>query len=63
MLGPWRLFRVVFRIVVFSTLTWVLLALLWAFLPSPTAEHEGDNGTDYPTAVLRAGKSLTRVYE
>lgn len=63
MCGPWKLLRIVFRVILFGALTWFLLALLWAFLPSPIPEHDGDSGTDYPTSVLRSGKTLTRVYE
>ncbi|KAG0649764.1 hypothetical protein D0Z07_3880 [Hyphodiscus hymeniophilus] len=63
MYGPWRLFRVVFKIILFGTLAWFLLALLWAFLPSFVPEHDGDNGTDYATSVLRSRKTLTRIYD
>jgi hypothetical protein len=61
--GPWKLLRFVFRVVLFGALVWFILALLWAFLPTPTTEHDGDNGSNYATAQLRAGKTLTRVYK
>jgi hypothetical protein len=59
MIRPWK----IVRIVLWGVFAWFVLALLWAFLPSPPSEHDGDNGTDYATSVLRAGKTLTRVYE
>ncbi|RDL36835.1 uncharacterized protein BP5553_06187 [Venustampulla echinocandica] len=61
--GPWKLLRFVVRIVLRAILLWFLLALLWAFLPSPSREPDGNNDSDYSTAVLRAGKVLTRVYD
>jgi hypothetical protein len=61
--GPWKLFRFVLRVAFFGVLAWVILALLWAFLPSPLRDHNPDNGSLYPTSQLRAGKTLTRVYE
>ena len=61
--GPWQLFRFVLRVVFFGVLAWFILALLWAFLPSPLKDYEPDNGNLYATSQLRAGKSLTRVYE
>jgi hypothetical protein len=56
---PWK----IFRIVLLGVLTWFILAWLWAFLPFPSSEHDGDNGTDYATSVLLSDKTLTRVYE
>ena len=55
----WKLIR----IALWGAFAWFTLALLWAFIPSPTSEHDGDNGTDYATSVLRTGRTLTRVYE
>ncbi|KAE9372817.1 hypothetical protein N431DRAFT_505124 [Stipitochalara longipes BDJ] len=61
--GPWKLFRFVLRVVFFSVLAWVILALLWAFLPAPLRDDDPDNGSTYATSRLRAGKTLTRVYD
>jgi hypothetical protein len=61
--GPWKLFRFVLRSVFFGVLAWVILALLWAFLPSPLRDHDPDSGSLYATSQLRAGRTLTRVYE
>jgi hypothetical protein len=61
--GPSKLLRFVLRVVLFGALVWFILALLWAFLPAPTTEHDGDNGSNYATAQLRVGKTLTRVYK
>jgi hypothetical protein len=63
MLGPWKLFRIILRIILSGILACIVLALLWAFLPSPSTERDSDNGADYATSVLRAGNVLTRVYE
>ncbi|PMD15072.1 hypothetical protein NA56DRAFT_650465 [Hyaloscypha hepaticicola] len=60
--GPWKLFRFILRVTFFGVLAWFILALLWAFLPSPPSDHNPDNGSLYPTSQLRAGKALTRVY-
>ncbi|PMD32405.1 hypothetical protein L207DRAFT_440479 [Hyaloscypha variabilis F] len=60
---PWKLLRLALRIVFFSLLTWFILALLWAFLPAPLRDNDPDNGSIYATARLRAGKTLTRVYD
>ncbi|CZR68968.1 uncharacterized protein PAC_18869 [Phialocephala subalpina] len=57
-IGPWRALRIALRIVLFSALAWLVLALLWAFLPSP-AMIKTDG---HVASILRAGKSLTRVY-
>jgi hypothetical protein len=61
--GPWKLLRIVLRIVLSAVLAWFVLALLWAFLPSPLRDNDPDNGSLYATSRLRAGKTLTRVYE
>jgi hypothetical protein len=61
--GPWKLFRFVLRVALLGLLAWVILALLWAFLPSPLSDHDPDNGSLYATSQLRAGKTVTRVYE
>jgi len=61
-MGPWKLIRLVLRVVVWGVAGWLVLAALWAGLPSPSSEHDGDNGIDYPTSVLSSGKVLTRVY-
>lgn len=58
MIRPWK----IIRIVLWSFFAWFFLALLWAFLPFPSFEREGDNGNDYATSVLRAGQTLNRVY-
>jgi hypothetical protein len=63
MCGPWKLLRIALKTIFFGALAWFLLALLWAFLPSPIPELNGDNAINYPTSVLRSGKTLTRVYE
>ena len=60
--GPWKLLRFVLRVAFFGVLAWFILALLWAFLPSPPRDHDPDNGSLYATSQLRAGKILTRVY-
>ncbi|CAG8957473.1 hypothetical protein HYFRA_00011454 [Hymenoscyphus fraxineus] len=41
--------RFALRIVLYIVLTWLALALLWAFLPSPNPERADGNGVDYPT--------------
>jgi len=61
--GPWKLFRFVLRVAFFGVIAWIILALLWAFLPSPLRDPNPDNGSLYATSQLRAGKTLTRVYE
>jgi len=61
--GPWKLLRLVLRIVFFSVVAWFILALLWAFLPAPLRDSDPDNGSIYATSRLRAGNTLTRVYE
>ncbi|EEP80186.1 predicted protein [Uncinocarpus reesii 1704] len=48
------------RIAFASIFAWIVLALVYAGLPSPPPR---DNGTDYPTKVLRSGKTLTRIYK
>jgi len=58
MIRPWK----IVRIILWSFFTWFILALLWAFLPFPSSDHDGDNGNGYATSVLRAGQTLTRVY-
>jgi hypothetical protein len=58
MIRPWKLLR----IILFSVLSWFLLALLWAYIPSPSPELNNSNGTSYPTSVLLSGRTLTRVY-
>lgn len=55
--------RIALRVILWTVLSWFLLLLLWLFLPYPSVEHDGDNGVDYASRVLRAGKTLTRVYE
>ena len=62
MLSPWRLLRIALRTILSGTLIWLVLALLWAFLPTPIPEHDGD-GAQYATSVMRTGKTLTRVYK
>lgn len=62
MFGPWKLLRFFLRIILWSVLGWLILVVLWIGLPFPVHEHEGDNGADYATSVLRGGKWLTRVY-
>jgi hypothetical protein len=61
--GPWKLFRFVLRVILSAVLAWFVLALLWAFIPSPLRDHDPDNGSIHATSRLRAGKTLTRVYE
>lgn len=61
MIGPWKLCRIIWRLFLAIFGSWLLLALLWALLPFPSAEHN-DNGTDYATKVLLSGKTLRRVY-
>jgi uncharacterized BrkB/YihY/UPF0761 family membrane protein len=61
--GPWKVLRFVLRLLFSALLLWFVLALLWAFLPSPLRDHDPDNGGLYTTSRLRAGKTLTRVYE
>ncbi|KAE8445355.1 hypothetical protein EG329_013477 [Mollisiaceae sp. DMI_Dod_QoI] len=57
-IGPWRAFRIGLRIVLFSFLTWLVLALLWAFLPSPaTIQSE-----QHAAPILRSGSPLTVAY-
>jgi hypothetical protein len=51
----------VVRLVLYGLLLWVLLVVLWLALPSPSVEFSGPNA--YSTAVLKASKTLTRVYE
>ncbi|KAL7923939.1 hypothetical protein ACQKWADRAFT_288320 [Trichoderma austrokoningii] len=58
MIGPWKLFRIIWRLLLAIFGTWLALGLLWAFLPFPS----GDNGADYATKVLLDGKTLRRVY-
>jgi hypothetical protein len=58
MIGPWKLLRIILRLVLAIFGAWLLLGLLWAFLPFPS----GDNGIDYATKVLVGGKTLRRVY-
>jgi len=64
-MGPWRLIRYLLRLLALVGGLWLILALLWAGLPSPSLEHDSDNSADnktnYATSVLRAGKKLTRV--
>lgn len=60
---PWKLFRFVLRVILSAVLAWFVLALLWAFIPSPLRDHDPDNGSIHATSRLRAGKTLTRVYE
>lgn len=62
MIGPWKLCRFIWRLFLAIFGAWLLLALLWAFLPFPSGEPDGDNGTDYATKVLLGGKTLRRVY-
>jgi hypothetical protein len=61
--GPWKLLRSILRVVLFTVLVWFVLALLWAFLPSPSLDGDPANGRHHATSQLRAGKTLTRVYE
>lgn len=67
MMGPGKkLVRIALRFILWTVLSWFLLLFLWCFLPSPLVEQEGDNGFDstaYVSRILRAGKTLTRVYE
>lgn len=58
MMGPWKLFRIIWRLFLAIFGVWLLLGLLWALLPFPS----GDNGADYATNVLLGGKTLHRVY-
>jgi hypothetical protein len=60
---PWKLFHFALRVSLSAVLAWFVLALLWAFLPSPLRDDDPDNGSIYATSRLRAGKTLTRVYE
>ncbi|KAL6900438.1 hypothetical protein GGI43DRAFT_383914 [Trichoderma evansii] len=62
MIGPWKLCRFIWRLSLAIFGAWLLLALLWAFLPFPSGEPDNDNGTDYATKVLLDGKTLRRVY-
>jgi len=58
MFRPWIIIRVFLR----ALLAYLALFLLWVVLPSPNPESSSDDGTGYSTSVLRAGKTLTRVY-
>ena len=49
------------RIVFFLLTSWLLLVALWVALPSPSVESQDPNY--YSTSVLKAGKTLTRVYK
>lgn len=58
--APTMLVRTLLRIITYSVLSWFLLAILWLALPSPS---RNDDGSNYATAILTSGKTLTRVYE
>jgi hypothetical protein len=53
--------RSVIRILTYIAVSWLFLIVLWVALPCPTHEFEDPNR--YSTTVLKAGKTLTRVYE
>ena len=53
---------VLLRIVVYGAVSWFLLAITWLALPSPCHELAG-NISAYSTAVLKSGRTLTRVYD
>jgi hypothetical protein len=61
--GPRKFLRLVLRVVFSAVLAWFVLALFWAFLPSPLRDPDPDNSSLYATSRLRAGRVLTRVYE
>ena len=61
--GMWRLFQIARRIFLLALGGFIVLSLAWAFLPFPSGESDGDDGTGYSTKVLLSGKTLTRVYE
>ena len=63
MRGPWKLVHSALRVILWTALSWFLLLLLWLFLPYPSVEHANNNGVDYASRILRAGKTLTRVYQ
>ncbi|KAM0463826.1 hypothetical protein ACHAO4_000550 [Trichoderma viride] len=51
----WRLFLAIFG-------TWLILGLLWAFLPFPSGDNGSHYATNYASKVLLSGKTLRRVY-
>lgn len=61
--GMWQLFQIARRIFLLALGGFIVLSLAWAFLPFPSGESDGDDGTDYSSKVLLSGKTLTRVYE
>lgn len=62
MIGPWKLFRSIWRLFLAIFGTWLLLGLLWAFLPFPSGDDGSRYATNYATRVLLSGKTLRRVY-
>ncbi|RFU27677.1 hypothetical protein B7463_g8679, partial [Scytalidium lignicola] len=57
-IGPRKAFRIILRVVLWSAISWLILALPWAFLPFPGAECD----VSCVTSVLDSGGRLTRVY-
>ncbi|KAH8807788.1 hypothetical protein F5884DRAFT_790065 [Xylogone sp. PMI_703] len=58
-IGPRKAFRIILRVVLWTAVSWFLLALLWAFLPFPGAECDDACAK----SVLGGGWKLTRVYK
>jgi hypothetical protein len=54
-------FRSLFKIAFYLFFAWLFLVALWFGLPSPSVESQDPEY--YPTTILKAGKTLTRVYE
>ena len=50
------------RVVLSGAVVWLLLAVLWMGLPSPSHEYSGDPNA-YATWALQTGRTLTRIYE
>lgn len=55
-----RILRTMIRVCIYGFLALVTLVSLWMTLPSPSVDNV--DGT-YATDVLRAGRTLTRIYE
>lgn len=62
MIGPWKFFRVIWRLFLAISGTWLVLGLLWAFLPFPSGDDGANYATPYASKVLLSGKTLRRVY-
>lgn len=62
MIGPWKMFRIFWRLFLAIFGTWLILGLLWAFLPFPSGDNGSHYATNYASKVLLSGKTLRRVY-